>query len=156
MTATETRGRHGATDTLNAEPEEFHFMLWGFDITAVRELLSQDTTPRETIELKVANYSRMLSSDPETTPEGQLTFPLVGVDVEWERVDGLPTIALKSPVYVAPMGELGDLIIDGWHRLALGRRHEIETLPAIVLTREETARILLRGSAELPPERKES
>lgn len=143
MTQTATVDRH----------EEFTFAVWSFDITALRQLLADLTEEAPRISVRIEGWTWMLASDPTTGSEGQRTFPLVGVGVDWERVDAMPLEALDTPLFVAPMGEMGHLPIDGWHRIAKARRHNLAALPAIMLTREQVTSILIPGSPELPAER---
>lgn len=134
--------------------EEFHFLSWGFDIAQLRGLLQRTSTPPDEITVPVAAAARLLESDPSITSPASRTVPLFGVDVQWDHVDGLHHDALNAPLFVAPMGHVGQLIIDGWHRLALARRLGVEGLPALLLTRRQTSRVLLSWSAPLPPDRK--
>lgn len=137
------------------EQEAFHFMKWGFDIGALRELLQRTTTPPAEITIQIKDATRLLESDPSITPPEHRTVPLIGVDVLWDHVDKLSPEALNAPLFVAPMGEIGQMVIDGWHRIALARRRGIEELPALLFTRRQIQRVLLPRSSPLPPERKD-
>lgn len=132
--------------------ETFHFLRWGFDITALRALLERTKTPPAEITIPLTAVTNLLESDPTLVPEGKRQIPLVGVDVRWDHVDELPDEALASPVFVAPMGELGHFVIDGWHRIALARRRGLSEVPGLLLTRRQVQRVLLPRSAKLPPE----
>ncbi len=134
------------------QPEEFLFLRWGFDIRALRGLLQRTSTPAQQTTLLVADATRLISSDPTTTVEGRMSFPLVGVEIRWDHVDELPEAALSAPVFIAPLGGLGHIVIDGWHRIALARRLGVEQLPGLLITRRHASRILLPGSDKLPPE----
>ncbi|WP_424863053.1 hypothetical protein [Streptomyces sp. MMS24-I29] len=131
-------------------PETFHFMRWGFDIAALRDVLRRTSAPPEEIRVSVVVAAQLLESDPQLTPADQRVVPLVCVDVQWGHVDELPAEALGSPLFVAPMGAVGQLVIDGWHRIALARRRGVEELPGLLLTASHASRVLLKGSAELP------
>jgi hypothetical protein len=135
--------------------ETFHFLRWGFDITALRGLLERTRTPAVKISISVDAAARFLESDPTMLPPGKRVFPLVGVDVQWKHVDALAPEALDAPLFVAPMGELGQMVIDGWHRIALARRLGVSTLPGLLITRRQASRVLLPRSARLPPEKKD-
>jgi len=137
---------------IDHETEEFHFMKWGFDIAALRRLLERTSTPPEQITIPVIAAARLLESDPHTTPPDRRTSPLIGVEVQWAHVDELDPDALNAPLFVAPMGGIGQLVIDGWHRIALARRMGVVELPALLLTRRQASRVLLPGSAPLPPD----
>lgn len=93
--------------------------------------------------------SRYLDSDPVLTPEPERIHPLIGAEVQWSHVDQLTADALEAPLFVAPLGEVGSLVIDGWHRIALARRLGVEALPALLITRHQASQILLPGSAEM-------
>lgn len=150
------------TVTPAAEPEEFHFLRWGFDITALRHTLKNSRTKPQHTRVHISNVAGFLESDPLNTTDGRRVIPLIGIEVIWSHVDELHEKHLRgeplldSPVFVAPMGELGSFVIDGWHRIALARRLELETLPAVVFSRRQIQRALLRGSAPLPKEAKTS
>lgn len=131
--------------------EVFHFLRWGFDITALRSLLLTTSTPPVEMVVPVEAASVLLESDPAVTAPEDRVFPLIGVGVDWDHVDDLPREALSSPLFVAPMGALGNMVIDGWHRIALARRLGMTALPGLLLTRRQAARVLLPGSAKLPP-----
>lgn len=135
--------------------ETFHFMAWGFDITAVRAILAKKTTPEQRGVVSVAEFGRFLESDPLLTPPAERRVPLMGVEVQWSQVDELSSDALTAPLFLASLGAIGSFVIDGWHRIALARRHGIEQLPAVQLTRRQTQRVLLPRSAPLPPEKTE-
>lgn len=139
---------HESTD--QAQIETFHFLHWGFDITALRALLTRVRSQPAHIGVPVAAAARMMESDPQTTVPAQRHVPLVGVEVDWANVDALPAEALTSPVFVAPLGDLGEIVIDGWHRIALARRMGIPELPGLLITRRQATRVLLPGSRQLP------
>lgn len=103
----------------------------------------------------MADVSRFLESDPLTTPAEERVVPFMGVDVEWPHVDELSSNALSDALFVASLGRIGSFVIDGWHRIALARRQNVEELPAVQLTRRQTQRVLLPRSAPLPPEKNE-
>lgn len=140
------------TSKETAPVEEFHFLRWAFDITALRALLERSSTPPTEIMVPVTAAAQLLESDPTTTPEDQRAVPLVGVEVRWDHVDELALAALTVPLFVAPLGGMGKIVIDGWHRIALARRHGVTELPGLMLTRKQVGQILLPGSAKLPPD----
>ena len=131
-------------------------MRWGFDIAALRGLLKRTSTPPAEIMIPVAAAAQLLEQDPKSLPEGKRVVPLIGVEVQWDKVDQLSPEALTEPLFAAPFGEIGTIVIDGWHRLALARRLGVTELPALLLTRRQASRVLLPGSAKLPPEKKEA
>ncbi len=133
-------------------PEEFHFLRWGFDIRALRGVLERTTAPPEQILVPVDAAARLLDADPALTHEYQTAIALIGVEVRWDHVDELSPDALSVPLFVAPFGEIGRLVIDGWHRIALARRLGVQELPGLLLTRRQVAAVLLPGSADLPPD----
>lgn len=142
----------GAQRVTTEQAEEFHFMRWGFDITAIRAVLGRSPEELERISIPVDAAARLLESDPATTPVAERQVPVISVDIRWDHVDRLPEQALEAPLFAAPLGEIGTLVIDGWHRIALARRLGVETLPALLLSHEQASRALLPGSAALPPE----
>lgn len=138
--------------------ETFHFLRWGFDITALRQTLANPRTKKpEAVRLPIANVTKFLESDPQLTPEGEQAVPLVGIDVDWRHVEELHEKlragepVLESPVFIAPLGSLGEFVIDGWHRIALARRTGATDISALVFSRRQIQRALLPGSAALPP-----
>lgn len=151
-------------DTVSAaaEPEEFHFLRWGFDITALRHTLKNSRTKPQHTRVHISDVAGLIEADPVSLSEGSRIVPLIGVEVVWSHVDELHEKHLRgeplleSPVFVAPMGQIGSLVVDGWHRLALARRLGIKTLPAVLFSRRQIQRALLRGSAPLPKEDKTS
>lgn len=134
--------------------EEFIFLRWGFDITKLRASVARSKTPLPRMKIPVADASRLLASDPELTPEGKSFVPLIGVDVRWSHVDELPDEALEAPLFAGDFGELGTIVIDGWHRIALARRRGIAQLPAILIDRQLLSRHRLPRSPALPPPKK--
>lgn len=148
------------TNTINQSPlaggETFHFLRWGFDITAVRALVARKNVKLTRTVVLVEAAARYLDSDPAITPVEERRSPLVGVVVDWDELDLLPVEALESPVFIAPLGKIGEMVIDGWHRIALARRNGIAELPGILLSRRQTQRVLLPGSAPLPAENEET
>lgn len=140
-----------AADFVHPEHEEFHFLRWGFDITRIRASIARSKTPLPRMQIPVAEASRLLASDPELTPESGSFVPLIGVDVRWDHVDELPDRALEAPLFAGDFGELGTIVIDGWHRIALARRRGIAQLPALVIDRRRLSRYRLPRSPALPP-----
>lgn len=128
-------------------------MGWGFDIAALRNLLERMPTPPREVRVPVPAAARLLESDPVLTPAGARVVPVIGVDVSWEHVDELSNEVLELPLFLAPMGQIGHLVIDGWHRIALARRLGLADLPGLLLTRQQASRVLVAGSRPLPPDK---
>jgi len=64
-----------------------------------------------------------------------------------ERIGVSPTASLEGvdlavPVIIATLPKGSLLPIDGWHRIAKAGRDGLTDLPCVVLTKQETARIM--------------
>lgn len=143
-----------AADFEHPEHEEFHFLRWGFSISGIRASIARSKTPLARMQVPIAEASRLLASDPELTHESEMFVPLIGVDVRWDHVAELPDQALEQPLFAGDFGELGTIVIDGWHRIALARRRGIVQLPALVIDRQMLSRHRLPRSPSLPPPKK--
>jgi hypothetical protein len=56
----------------------------------------------------------------------------------------LDQVDLTRPILIAPIPELGDLVIDGWHRVHRALRDGLTHLPARLLTEADEQHIRIR------------
>ena len=61
------------------------------------------------------------------------------------------TVDLAKPLIIAPVNNVGHIVIDGWHRIYKAHNEGIETLPAHVLTAEEEHQIRSYGGDKGQP-----
>lgn len=96
-----------------------------FNIRRAKRIIKK--TPRPIVQVKTAQFLGVL----------ELMVILVP---EEERVEYDPSF----PVIIGTMRRGGLVLIDGWHRLDLAIRVGLQEIPAVVLTKEETAKIRRR------------
>ena len=103
------------------QPEEvFHFLGVRFDVRHAKRTIAGN--PRPVVDLTVADLRGLVG--------------LIG-GAQREKT----TIDLAFPCIVARMPEEiggGHMLMDGWHRARVAIAQGVETLPAVVLTVEET------------------
>ena len=56
----------------------------------------------------------------------------------------LDDVDLSRPILVAPVPELGNLVVDGWHRVHRALRDGLTHLPARVLSEADEKHIRIR------------
>jgi hypothetical protein len=118
--------------TWNDEPETFHLMSATFDVRAAKKCLRE--TPHGVGNLPLAGLEKSVRR-----PEPDKIF-FGGIAVDWEKVDNDPSIDLSVPVILATLSET-HYPIDGWHRIAKAISLGLESLPCVVLSREETFQV---------------
>jgi hypothetical protein len=125
-------------DPLSTEPlkepfEYFQFAGAAYNVTKALELV-KDREPEGEIDPTVW-------ADAYIGPEGKMS---TGVSVNWDHVD---EVDLNKPIllawYVSKV-QSGNIVIDGYHRLAKGRRLGVKQLRAYVLTEEESSKVRMR------------
>ncbi|MPZ26489.1 MAG: hypothetical protein GEV12_08530 [Micromonosporaceae bacterium] len=99
----------------------FHLMRWAWDVTEGHRLATG--YPIHQVDITVlAGMAGLIGINP----------------AHLERVD------LARPLLLAPVPELGNLVIDGWHRVHQALRTGITHLPARLLTSEDEQRIRIK------------
>jgi hypothetical protein len=92
-------------------PEVFRFLAWAWNISRAHRLAAD--YPIQQVDIAdLAGFASLIHVDP----------------AHLDRVD------LSSPILIAPVPELGNLVIDGWHRVHRGLRDGHTALPARMLT----------------------
>ena len=115
-------------------PERFQSVWGSWDVAAAKRILVD--TPRPSTVIEIAEHTPLLST--RTITEDGWEHYTAGVDVDHDKVEADETdIDLTVPLLITA----GGMLIDGWHRLARARHLGIDTLPAILLTPEETTTI---------------
>jgi hypothetical protein len=110
---------NGTTD--RSDRETFRLLGWAWDVTEGHRLSAG--YPMRRVDITVlAGLAGLIAINP----------------AHLDRVD------LTRPVLVAPVPELGNLVIDGWHRVHRGLRDSITHLPARLLTAGDEQRIRIR------------
>ncbi|MCA4726898.1 hypothetical protein [Mycolicibacterium fortuitum] len=112
--------------------EVFHCWNWQWNIDPARIIVA--ATAREPVPIEVAEFAELIGG------------PWIA---ERQRASCAP-VDLTVPVLVAelpvPFDGRRRLLIDGWHRIELARSKRIATLPAYVLTAEESAQVSERDA----------
>jgi hypothetical protein len=111
--ATNSRGVRWDTDT----EEHFELMGHAWDIRAAKQILA--AKPRKLVQLPVANLATM--------------------SVSTQAADGTPDTTI--PVILGTLKSGSNLPLDGWHRIRMAHAAGLETIPAVILTKAETAKI---------------
>lgn len=99
--------------------QEFVFGIWRYDIDLAQDLIA--ASPRATRLIDVPQLASMFS------------LGIIRVDEAYAR-----SADLAVPLIVAPLPDEGHLVIDGWHRIWRALQEGVATLPAYLLTAEET------------------
>ncbi|NRQ31350.1 ParB N-terminal domain-containing protein [Nonomuraea sp. NN258] len=107
--------------------EVFRFGFFGWNISAAERIVEG----REPDVVRVADVAPMLW-------------------LVYVKEDHAATVDLSKPLIVAPVPELGTLVIDGWHRIWKARKAGVETLPAVLLTPDEEHRVRMYGGDKGP------
>jgi hypothetical protein len=92
-------------------PEVFRFLAWAWDISQAHRLAAGHPVRQ----VDIGGLAGFAS--------------LIHVDTAY-----LDEVDLSSPILIAPVPELGDLVIDGWHRVHRALRDGITVLPARLLS----------------------
>lgn len=104
------------------DDEIFTLMRWRWNVTRAWQLFGD----QEPLPVPVAPLARMLG--------------LIRIDEAHAA-----TVDVSRPLLLVcvPEGEEALVPIDGWHRIHRGEAESMSELPAIVLTREQAAQVLL-------------
>ena len=129
----------------------FNFLTLQFNISHLYRLVKEQSVQPTKVTFLVEDLKSMIPPDPKTATETErMIISLMSVGLDWEYVDQMEESELDRPVLVAELGDLGHLLIDGWHRAALALRLGRPALNADVIDRETAASILTPQSAALP------
>jgi hypothetical protein len=113
----------------NTTPEWFTFLAARFDVQRAKQCLSQKA--RKVGTMPIQEVARLVGAPDKV---------MMGISVDWDRVQNDPSIDLSVPVILA-WTKAGSLLpIDGWHRIARAKLEGIPSLPAVVLTKAESKR----------------
>jgi len=120
--------------------EIFDFVMRRFDVNMARKII-RDSTPRPIGNMQLSGLVNLVKR-PTTNEDGSMTMTM-GMGIDWARIDSLePNFDLSFPVIVADIkGQI--LPIDGWHRIAKAVDSGITVLPAVLLTKEETQKVMM-------------
>jgi hypothetical protein len=121
--------------------QHFHFGPWVFDIDKAQDLVSEQ--PWEVRSLVVEAWAQFYGLD--DNHDDRHSVSLIGPGPEFNRRYAMTT-DLAEPVIVATLhseetGEESPLLIDGTHRLFRAYQEGVESLPAYVLSVEESLAI---------------
>lgn len=108
------------------DPETFYYRASSFDVRQAKRIIHEN--PREKIQYDVNKVSYYLESgaisiNEEIVEKADMSIPLI-------------IVSSKGPNGVSYFP------IDGWHRIARAIKEGVPTLPAYVLTLEETRKIM--------------
>ncbi|MFG3438394.1 hypothetical protein ACGF0J_14215 [Nonomuraea sp. NPDC047897] len=107
--------------------EVFHFGPYAWNITAAERIVEG----REPDYIRVGKVAALLW--------------LVHVNEDYAA-----TVDLAKPLILAPFADVGNIPIDGWHRIWKARREGVETLPAHALTADEEHIVRTHGGDKGP------
>lgn len=108
---------------LNVEPEVFRFFMREWDVEHAKEIIRENPRPLQRYNPEYAkSFMGMIATYPEIMEFADLSHPIIVATLD----DG---------------GEISHLPIDGWHRLKKAQKMGVKSLPAYVLTLEETKEI---------------
>lgn len=121
--------------TLNHDiPETFRFFTWLVDVQKAKQILAGKKKPLSG-EIQVSDVSPLVGA-PEKI--------VMGVRVDWDRVQNDKTIDLTVPVILA-YTEHGNIFpIDGWHRIAKAVLQGVKTLPCLIVNKTDSKKIVIR------------
>lgn len=114
--------------------EQFYFLRWGWDIVKARYLIAQ--TPHEVRGFPATEWAGRYGLDGADAAAG-----LIHVTDARARVVDLTIPLIVGTAAVG--GHTGHLLLDGWHRCRRAVLEGIPTLPAYLLSLDETAAIEL-------------
>jgi hypothetical protein len=99
----------------------FRFLAWAWDVTEAHR--------------RAADY-----------PTHQVDVTVLAGVATLIRVNAayLDQVDLSRPILIAPVPEVGSLVIDGWHRVHRALRDGLTHLPARVLTEADEQHIRIR------------
>jgi hypothetical protein len=98
--------------------EVFRFLAWTWDISQAHRLAAGYPIQRVDI-AGLAGFAALIHVDPAHLDE----------------------VDLAAPILIAPVPELGDLVIDGWHRVHRALRDRVTVLPARMLSEADEKQI---------------
>jgi hypothetical protein len=101
--------------------EVFRFLAWTWDISQAHRLAAGYPTRQVDI-AGLAGFASLIHIDPAHVDE----------------------VDLGAPILIAPVPELGNLVIDGWHRVHRALRDCHTVLPARMLTPPDEKRIRIQ------------
>ena len=101
--------------------EVFRLLAWAWDIREAHRLAAG----RSVIQVDIGGLVGFAS--------------LIHVDTAY-----LDEVDLSVPILIAPVPELGNLIIDGWHRVHRALREGVTVLPARVLSEADEQHCRIR------------
>lgn len=119
-----------STEPLEEPFEYFQFARAAYNVTKALQIVA-DREPIEEVDPTVW-------ADSYIGPDGGMS---TGVSVNWDHVD---EVDLDKPILLAwyvSKAQSGNIVIDGYHRLAKGRRLGVKHLRAHILTKEESEKV---------------
>lgn len=128
---------------LASHRQTFHYGSWVFDIDRAQKLLAEQ--PRAVVQTPVADWAaayhlHLLTPD----YDGEPWCPVFGPDQSHFNAGYAMQTNLDKPVIIATMqfdGNPALLLIDGVHRMYRAMIEGLSTLPAYILTADETAKV---------------
>ena len=125
-------------ETESPRMQRFQFGPWMFNVNRAQAIIAE--SPRETTQLPVAPWAQFYGLD----NRGRVSVSLFSPRSEFDR-DYAMTTDLSAPVLVATLrandGDEFPLLIDGAHRLYRAYAEGVTTLPADVLSADESLAI---------------
>lgn len=117
--------------------EEFRLFESTWDVREAKRIIKN--APRKILPVKAVEWEQLL----QKSVGNKLR---IGISIDWDRVKKEPkSIDLQIPLILGDRGkpETTVFVLDGWHRIARAAEEKIDFLPAVLLTAEETASILV-------------
>lgn len=110
-----------------AEKETFRFFRHFFDIDLIRRHVAAGDVKYEVIEFPVAQWAQqMLGLNKSKPDEGG--HGLVRVDLD--HVKKISEARMREPVFLVEVPQLGNIVVDGSHRVAKAYLSGQDTVPA--------------------------
>ncbi|WP_317447646.1 hypothetical protein [Streptomyces collinus] len=126
-----------------SHPQTFHYGTWVFNIDRAQRLL--DERPRAVVQTPVADWVTAYHLNLLTPDyDGEPWCPVFGPDQNHFNAEHAMQTDLDRPVIIATMqfdSNPALLLIDGVHRMYRAMSEGLSTLPAHVLTADETAKV---------------
>lgn len=119
------------------DDEYYTLLSFCVNVTKAKEIIQNK--PRQLQDFDIQDLAKW-TKRPIIKPDGTMTMT-IGHNVDWNKIDH-GEVNLDFPLILATYkDEL--MLIDGWHRVAKAYDQGIHILPGVVLTEQETKKILL-------------
>jgi hypothetical protein len=98
-------------------PETFAFLTLAWDVGKAWNLISRDEIDHRRGEVDITEAAKMLG--------------MIRIDKDY--VEQMDAEDLKYPILIVYVPDVGNCVIDGWHKIAAAKRLGVTTLPCVLL-----------------------